>query len=136
MAILSAAPAGNLGSLAHGRFTAPHRQGRKGVKSRRFLLCLCAFAAFGCATTRKKPLEAARQSPPQVIGTVALVNPALGFALVDVEGVEYPGVGIALESFAGGKQTAILMVSPEKNRPFIIADIVKGMPNKGDLVYQ
>jgi len=138
VAVLSATAAGDLGSLAHGHRQFTARRGRKNVKSRGFLLCLCAFAAFGCATARKveKPPQEAQQRPPQVIGTVALVNPALGFALVDVEGMEYPGVGVALESFAGGKQTAILMVSPEKNRPFIIADIVKGMPNKGDLVYQ
>ena len=73
---------------------------------------------------------------PQIVGTITLVNPALGFVLVDVRAFEYPAVGLALKCFADGKETAILMVSPEKNRPFIIADIVKGTPNKGDLVYQ
>ncbi len=103
------------------------------------LLCLCALAVGGCAIAPKRqkpPLAIQPPRPPQLIGTVALVNPALGFVLVDVGVSDYPAVGVALKTFAVGKETAILMVSPEKNRPFIIADIVKGAPNKGDLVYQ
>lgn len=94
----------------------------------------------GCATASKKkpkpPVAALPPRVPQVVGTITLVNPALGFVLVDVRAFEYPPVGVALKSFADGKETAILMVSPEKNRPFIIANIVKGTPGKGNMVYQ
>ncbi len=99
------------------------------------MLCACA-----APRPKPKPPVAAVQPParhvPQLIGTITLVNSSLHFVLVDVRAFEYPTVGIALESFADGKETAILTVSPEKNRPFIIADIVKGMPNRGDLVYE
>ncbi len=100
---------------------------------------MCALAAAGCAASPKRPKAAQAAPPPhrpELIGSIALVNSALNFALVDMRAFEYPGVGVALESFSEGKQTAILMVSPEKNRPFIVADIVKGTPGKGDLVYQ
>ena len=107
------------------------------------LSVLAVSAIAGCATASKhpKPPVAAAPPPPaqhipELVGTITLVNAPLNFVLVDVGAVDYPAVGVALKSFSDGKETGILMVSPEKNRPFIIADIVKGTPAKGDLVYQ
>jgi hypothetical protein len=63
---------------------------------------------------------------------VAVVNDELRFVLVDVGSLYIPQPGTALKSFSAGKETGILAVDPEKERPFIVADIVKGEPKVGD----
>jgi hypothetical protein len=65
---------------------------------------------------------------------VAVVNEELHFVLVDVGSLYVPGAGTALKSFSGDKETAILAVDPEKQRPFIVADIINGDPKVGDEV--
>jgi hypothetical protein len=70
-----------------------------------------------------------------------LVNRAAGFVLIDV-GLYIPPDGQALKAFEPGVppaatgETAVLAVSAERARPFIVADIVAGAPAKGDLVYR
>ena len=71
---------------------------------------------------------------PRRVGTVAVVNDELRFVLVDVGSLYTPAAGTALKSFSGGRETGILAVDPEKQRPFIVADIVKGEPKVGDQV--
>jgi hypothetical protein len=65
---------------------------------------------------------------------VAVVNDELHFVLVDVGSLYVPQAGTALKSFSGGAETGILAVDPEKQRPFIVADIVRGEPKVGDEV--
>jgi hypothetical protein len=62
------------------------------------------------------------------------VNEDLSFVLVDVGSLYAPQAGTALKSFSGGAETAILAVDPEKQRPFIVADIIRGNPKVGDEV--
>lgn len=75
------------------------------------------------------------------LGEVVLVNEVAGFVLVDV-GLYVPLDGEALKAFAEGVlpaetgETAVLAVSAERARPFVVADIVAGTPSKGDLVYR
>jgi hypothetical protein len=71
-----------------------------------------------------------------IIGSIAYVDEARGFVLIDVGGIYLPQPGIALKSYAQSNETAVLTVSPEQKRPFITADIVKGLPQKGDDVYE
>jgi hypothetical protein len=52
--------------------------------------------------------------------------------LVDVGSLYTPSAGTALKSFRNGVETGVLAVSPEKERPFIVGDIVKGTPQIGD----
>ena len=82
----------------------------------------------------KKPAEtpAAAVNGPQRVGRVAVVNEDLGFVLVDVGTLYTPQAGTALKSFRNGVETGVLAVSPEKERPFIVGDIVKGTPQVGD----
>ncbi len=103
---------------------------------------IAALALFGamiltaCAQesrSRSNPLAKAPAGPRRV-GTVALVNEELSFVLIDVGSLYSPQVGTALKSFSGGMETGILAVNPEKQRPFIVADIVKGEPKVGDEV--
>ena len=112
-------------------------------RSRRFIagcVCLggCLFAP-GCAIVRHHPqpkAAAATESAPapQRVGTVAMVNEDLHFVLVDVGSLYAPAAGTALKSFSGGAETGILAVDPEKQRPFIVADIIRGTPRVGDQV--
>ena len=97
-------------------------------------LLAIALAASGCAWHRHP--RAAHASGPRVIGTVAFVNDSLHFVLIDVGTFYSPADGTALKSFAGKEESAVLTVSPEHQRPFITADIVKGEPHRGDLVYE
>jgi hypothetical protein len=53
---------------------------------------------------------------------------------VDVGSLYVPQSGTALKSFSGDAETGILAVDPEKQRPFIVADIIKGEPKVGDEV--
>lgn len=89
----------------------------------------------GCAFRHKKS-DAAQEPHPRLVGTVAYVNETAGFALVDVGSLYTPTPGKALKCFGEGQETAVLAVSPEHKRPFISADIVKGMPRQGDQVFE
>jgi hypothetical protein len=103
--------------------------------------CFAALAAFcgiflfsGCAWRTHERPEAGLAPGPRRVGTVAVVNDDLRFVLVDVGSLYTPAAGTALKSFSGGRETGILAVDPEKQRPFIVADIVKGEPKVGDQV--
>ena len=99
-------------------------------------LAVCGLFIFaGCAGWRHPhPAPAAVAPGPSRVGTVAVVNEELHFVLVDVGSLYVPQAGTALKSFSGNTETGILAVDPEKQRPFIVADIVKGDPKVGDEV--
>ena len=69
---------------------------------------------------------------PRRVGSIASVNDQLHFVLIDVGSLYSPSPGTALKSFSAGQETGVLAVNPEKQRPFIVADIVKGTPKVGD----
>jgi hypothetical protein len=67
------------------------------------------------------------------IGSVSLVNDELGFVLIRTADV--PAAGSVLQVRGkDGAETALLKVSAEQKRPFIIADITKGKPHVGEVV--
>jgi hypothetical protein len=110
------------------------------------ILLILAFllaGPCGCAKDRKfwpfkKTAKAtrARGADPQRVGTITLVNEEQGFALVDFGTRDVPEAGTALKVFGDGAETAILAVGEVRRRPFVAADIVKGMPRKGDVVFK
>jgi hypothetical protein len=105
--------------------------------SRFAALAVCGMVALcGCALARHRaPAASAAAAPgPRRVGTVAVVNEELRFVLVDVGSLYVPQAGTALKSFSGETETGILAVDPEKERPFIVADIVRGEPKVGDEV--
>ena len=106
------------------------------VLSRTALLAIgCVVLICGCAIGRHhQPVAPAAPTGPQRVGTIALVNEDLSYVLVDVGSLYSPQAGTALKSFSGGAETAILAVDPEKQRPFIVADIIRGNPKVGDEV--
>jgi hypothetical protein len=106
-------------------------------------IALCGVLLLaGCASMRHKEKKQPPPPPsptaigPQRVGRVALVNEDLGFVLVDVGSLYTPQAGQALKSFRDGIETGVLAVSPEKQRPFIVGDIIKGTPEVGDDVEQ
>ena len=101
-----------------------------------FILMLCA-AMSSCAVFhhgKKADGKKVLAPVPRLVGTVTMING--GFALVDVGTLYSPEPGTALKCFSAGEETAVLTVSPERRRPFITADIVKGMPHPGDEVFE
>lgn len=105
-------------------------------------IAVALFQNAGCALLKphkprkRKPADSAALtvSPPRRVGTVAVVNEELHYVLVDVGSLYSPAAGTALKTFSGDAETGILAVDPEKWRPFIVADIVKGDPKVGDEV--
>jgi hypothetical protein len=112
------------------------------------LVTACILLAIGCmqpgcawmkkrAEARKKAAaERNRNKEPRLIGVVALVNSEGGFVLIDSGTNPAPSSDGILKSRTGGVESAELRVSEIRRHPFVIADIVEGTPNKGDLVYQ
>ncbi len=103
------------------------------------------LVAPGCAGKRKSEAKAAATKAavaPREIGKIALVNPEFGFALIDVDMGFAPRLGTALKTFPHGAEpapnaeTSILTVSRERRPPFIAVDVVRGLPQKGDAVFQ
>lgn len=90
----------------------------------------------GCAWFHHKRPVAITPAGPLLIGTVALVNEAMRFVLVDVGSNYAAAPGSTLKCIANRQESAVLTVSPERKSPFIIADIVKGDPHPGDQVFQ
>ena len=69
------------------------------------------------------------------MGTIALVNSDSGFVLIDQGQQAAPTSGALLKTYSGGSESAVLVASDVRKRPFIIADIKSGMPQKGDRVF-
>ncbi len=91
----------------------------------------------GCALFRHRQKEgAAAPARPRLIGSISYVNEAMGFVLVDTGSLYLPGPGKALKVLRQGEEAAILIVTPERKRPFVSADVVKGEPRTGDDVYE
>ena len=107
------------------------------------ILLAIACAQSGCAGTKKRkeaPQKAAaepsRKKELRLIGVVTLVNSEGGFVLIDSGTNPAPDSEVILKCKTGGVESAELRVSEIRRHPFVIADIIKGTPNKGDLVFQ
>lgn len=100
------------------------------------LLLIPVLACAGCASKnrRKKPSMAAIPRPAYV-GTVALVNADAGFVLIDQGQAFAPPVGVPLKCYTGNTESGELATGPVRKRPFLIADIRGGSPQKGDRVF-
>ncbi|MDB6172233.1 MAG: hypothetical protein JWL59_1544 [Chthoniobacteraceae bacterium] len=100
------------------------------------LLLLCVVWTTGCASHGKKnkAKPAAVGQETNFYGTIALVNEESRFVLIEAGYNTAPADGTLLKSFRGETESADLSVSPERRRPFVIADIVRGTPQKGDRV--
>ncbi len=103
-------------------------------------LSLAACAHLPRPFHRKKPAEKPEvrtdEARHQLLGTVTLVDETNGFVLIDMGAYVAPPVGHALKTFSGEAESGVVAVSAERRPPFVVADIVKGEPKRGDSVYQ
>lgn len=82
-----------------------------------------------------------KDEPPKAqaaiqIGTIKLVNESERFVLIDTVAYQAAIPGDKLASISDGRKNGTLKVSPLRNPPFLIADIVEGSPSRGDRVYK
>ena len=82
---------------------------------------------------KKAPPQA---EPPARIGTVSFIDVDNGFVLIDAE--SFAGIlpGEPLVCITNQNETASLRMSTLRNPPFLVADIINGKPQKGDVVYK
>jgi len=102
------------------------------------LLCGCATLKKIRFPWRKKPKAILAETPrPQFMGTIVLVNEDARFVLIDVGNAPVvPRSGTALKSMAGETETGVVTVGDVRRRPFAVADIVRGEPQKGDRLFE
>jgi hypothetical protein len=72
----------------------------------------------------------------QSIGTIVLVNTEGGFVLIDNGTRPSPTMGTTAQSRSADGSAADLRITEIRKRPFAIADIIRGVPKKGDEVFQ
>ena len=102
-----------------------------------FVLSSCGiFRKVHLLPHRKAKAAVATSSAPQRVGTIALVNEAEHFVLIDTGMAGVPPAGIALKCFTGEVSSGVVTVGNVNRRPFAVADIVQGAPKKGDGVFQ
>lgn len=105
-----------------------------------FISALAVTLLPGCSVLnilkRKRRPAKQEEAKPVQIGTITLVNPEASFVLIDTGYRMSPAMGETLESRAPDGSTAQLRVTEIRKRPFVIADIVSGIPGKDDLVFQ
>jgi hypothetical protein len=110
-------------------------------------LLLVTFAVSllpGCALWHKirhkgrsaESNAAPRPKAVQSIGTIVLVNTEDAFVLIDNGSRPSPAVGAQVQSRSADGSSAELRVTEIRKRPFVIADIVRGVPKKDDEVFQ
>ncbi len=114
------------------------------------LLLVVALAVVGCRSTAaglgkpKRPKRskanaeqvAAPVKQARPIGKIVHVDTTYGFVLVDVGLFTGFVPGTEIQSREGETVTAVLKITPEALRPFLTADIVRGKPQIGDIVYK
>ncbi len=106
----------------------------------RFLPALFAaiFLLTGCGALRwpfkKKPPKATAKSR-LLVGTVTLVSEDPSFVLIDNGSLPPPAAGTVLTINNSGVAPVEMKVTHIQKPPFVVADIVKGTPKKGDQVF-
>lgn len=113
------------------------------------LMITCAF--WGCHSPAKTPMQ--KNPPfwsnwlpwkktrppvataPEWAGVVRMVNIAENFALIESSGLTPPISGAKYISINKTHETGVLRMTPMKNSPFFIADIISGNPSPGDRIH-
>jgi hypothetical protein len=104
------------------------------------LLVVVVFLLPGCGALgrlvpwKKKPPKATLKID-QMMGTVAMVDLDSAFVLIDNGTLPGAMAGTILKIHSAGVPVE-LRVTQIRKPPYVVADIVKGTPKKGDAVYQ
>jgi hypothetical protein len=83
---------------------------------------------------KKQPVQVAKA--PQLIGTVVLVNEDGAFVLIDNGSNPSPAMGTVVHNRLPDGTSAELQITEIRRRPFVIANILGGTPQKGTQVFQ
>jgi hypothetical protein len=73
---------------------------------------------------------------PLFVGTVTLVSEDPSFVLIDNGSLPPPAAGTVLTISTAGSPPVEMKVTHIQKPPFVVADIVKGVPKKGDRVFR
>ncbi len=84
---------------------------------------------------KENPFDGIRRDPKRA-GRIAMVNADGGFVLIDSGVWSPPVAGTALKCMRDGVETGVVAVGKEQRGAFVTADIVKGLPQRGDDVFQ
>ncbi len=84
---------------------------------------------------KKRPPKATAKVP-QFVGTVTLVSDEPSFVLIDNGSLPPPSAGTVLTVENPGGAPVEMKVTRIQKPPFVVADIVKGTPKKGDRVFR
>lgn len=117
------------------------------MRSRFFIATACCALFSACFSLSKKPQAVRPQilgftnvvdgpREPRLAGHIVMVNSDAKFVLIESDVWTAPPEGTALKCMRYGAETAILTISPERRGTYIVADIVKGSPQRGDEVFQ
>jgi hypothetical protein len=68
------------------------------------------------------------------LGRIVLVNKSQDFVLIDAGTAPVPEAGTRLRAYSNGELSAELSVGAHQQRPFLIADIISGVPRVSDMV--
>jgi hypothetical protein len=104
------------------------------------VLAAAVFLLPGCAVLsrlvpwKKKPPKATLKVD-QVMGTVSMVDLDSAFVLIDNGTLPSPMAGTIVKIRGTGGPVE-LRVTQIRKPPYVVADIIKGTPKKGDAVYQ
>lgn len=112
-------------------------------RGRMLLVAGLAVALFpGCNLLQKFRGRGAGKEAPlprtrsvQLIGKVVLVNPEGDFVLIDNGSNPSPGLGAVMQCRMPDGTLAELQVTEMRKRPFVIADVLSGAPQKGAPVF-
>jgi hypothetical protein len=85
---------------------------------------------------KKDDTRVERATVPERVGEIVLLNEEAKFVLVDLDRGIPPDSGTALKVMRQGVEVGVLALGDVRRRPFIVADIVRGNPQKGDVVYR
>jgi hypothetical protein len=120
----------------------------RGVARHFLVLALLLLLFPGCSIFKKgqekrrlaaQKERAAARKIPKLVGTIVLVSEEGKFVLIDNESRPSPAMGTILGTGGEGPstpETVELRVTEIRKRPFVIADIVRGQPQKGDRVFE
>jgi hypothetical protein len=97
----------------------------------------CTLLARAFESRKKKDdTRVERATVPERVGEIVLLNEDAKFVLVDLDAGHPPDAGTALKVMRRGVEVGVLALGDVRRRPFIVADIVSGTPQKGDVVYR
>jgi hypothetical protein len=106
------------------------------LPSQSLLLATLCLGLTACAIRRTPDISAPIKAPapaPVAIGRISLVNEELGFVLFQTP--QTPEAGTLLQARSlDGMESAQLKVSTAQKPPFVIADVMKGKPEVGQVV--